>query len=451
MNPPCPDPTHDLTLADLQRDYAQGIRTPSQVWQTCQQRIAAEDGRLRSFLYVANDTASQQAQASTRRWAQGQPLGPLDGVPVALKDNIDVAGMPCTAGTEAWRHRVPSADAPLVQQLRAAGAVLVGKTNMDACALGGSTDNPHHGRCDNPRLPGHLVGGSSGGTAAALAAGFCAMGLGTDTLGSVRIPAAYVGLVGFKPSHGALATEGVIPLSRALDVVGPLAHDVDDLIALGQMLGPPPSDTVAALAKQTPRLGVLLPPGSALAPPLQRAWQAWCEALAPSTPLVTPPPAWLDQWQAGTLRRHALLLAESDGLAYWQSQLGHELTGLDPTTQAMLRYPLKAGTERLGQARQALAAVRAAAALLWQHADVWLLPTLNHTAPRAAEGPPVDQADWCALANVLGCPALAMPANSPNGPISVQALAAPGHDHALLQWGRRLAQRWRHAAERGHQ
>jgi len=117
----------------------------------------------------------------------------------------------------------------------------------------------------------------------------------------------------------------------------------------------------------------------------------------------------------------------------------------------MLRYPLKAGTERLGQARQALAAVRAAAVLLWQHADVWLLPTLNHTAPRAAEGPPVDQADWCALANVLGCPALAMPANSPNGPISVQALAAPGHDHALLQWGRWLAQRWRQAAERGHQ
>ncbi len=438
-----PDPSLDLTVSGLQRDYTRGTRTPLTVWQDCLQRIVAHDGHWRSFLHVAHESAKEQAQASTRRWAAGQPLSALDGIPVALKDNIDVVGMPCTAGTEVWRERMPQADATLVRQLRAAGAVLVGKLNMDACALGGHTDNPHHGRCDNPRMPGHSVGGSSGGAAAALAADFCALAFGTDTLGSVRIPAAYVGLAGFKPTHGALDATGVVPLSPMLDAVGPLAHHVADLRHAWQVLGASPAATPS---NKPPRLGVLLPHDAVLAPAVAHAWQAGCAALGASTPLVTPPPTWASQWQAGALRRRALLVAEADGLAYWRAQLGPNLAGLAPATQAMLRYPEHAGALRVQQARELLATLRAGSAVLWQHADVWLLPTLGHTAPLAGADMPADQADWCALANVLGCPALALPAIGPEGPISLQALAAPGRDHDLLQWGEALAAQWSAAA-----
>ena len=193
---------------------------------------------LNAFIHVAGDFASEQARESDRRRAPGNPRSSLDGVPIAIKDNIDVVGLPTTNGLATrW---MPSADAPVIRRFRDAGMVILGKLNMHEGALGATTDNRHYGRCVHPALPGFTPGGSSGGSAAAVAAGLCPVALGTDTMGSVRIPAAYCGIVGFKPSQTYWPVIGVMPLAFGLDTIGPLARSVEDIaVLLGERLAKP--------------------------------------------------------------------------------------------------------------------------------------------------------------------------------------------------------------------
>ncbi len=195
-------------------------------------RIERHDGALKSFLTVASESARAQALAADEALERGGPLGPLHGLPVALKDNIDTAGLRTTAGAQFFTDRVPTEDADVTRRLREAGAVLLGKTVLHEFALGATTQNPHFGACRNPWDSSRIPGGSSGGSGAALAAGFCAAALGTDTGGSVRIPAALNGVTGLRPTLGRVSNRGVFPVSWSLDAVGPLAHSVVDVARL---------------------------------------------------------------------------------------------------------------------------------------------------------------------------------------------------------------------------
>lgn len=186
-------------------------------------RLTRFDTEVRSINTITADLARRQARAAARRLAEGDP-SPLLGVPVVVKDLIDVQGVRTTAGSAVLADNVASRSAPVWQRLRAAGAVLLGKANTHEFAYGGTTEptvNPWH--------HGHLVGGSSGGPAAALAAGLAAVAIGTDTAGSIRIPANLCGVAGLKPTSGSVSARGVIPLAPSLDVVGPLAHHPRDL------------------------------------------------------------------------------------------------------------------------------------------------------------------------------------------------------------------------------
>lgn len=164
------------------------------------------------------------------------PRGPLHGVPVAVKDLFDVAGWPTTACSNLYADRVATADAPVVALLRAAGAIIVGKTNMHELAFGATGDTSAIGPADNPWNPSHMTGGSSSGSAAAVAAGLVPMALGSDTGGSVRIPASLCGVSGLKTTNGALSLAGAVPLSPTLDTVGPIAGDAEDLALVMQVL-----------------------------------------------------------------------------------------------------------------------------------------------------------------------------------------------------------------------
>src|SRR5262249_46782901 len=217
------------SVRNLSVGFARGEPNPVDTAEALLSCIANDDPELRCFITVDREGALRAAAASRDRHAARRALGPLDGIPVAVKDNIDMAGLPRTAGTEAFRPRIPRPEPPVVERLKRAGAVILGKLNMHEAAFGGTTDNPVFGRCMNPLLPGHTPGGSSGGSGAAVAAGFCTAALGTDTMGSVRLPAAYCGIWGFKPTRGEIQTKGVVPLSVTLDTVGPLARTAADL------------------------------------------------------------------------------------------------------------------------------------------------------------------------------------------------------------------------------
>ena len=205
-------------------------------------RIEALDGRegrsgLNAFITVDGEAALGEAGRLDKALAAGEELGPLAGVPLAIKDAIDTEGLRTTGGLKVLENWVPPRDAPVIAKLRAAGAITLGKTNMHEMGYGITSYNPHYGPVRNPYADNRIPGGSSGGSGAAVAAALCGAALGADTGGSVRIPAALSGCVGFKPSPGRLSSAGVMCLSTTTDVVGPLARTVADAAVLYQVMG----------------------------------------------------------------------------------------------------------------------------------------------------------------------------------------------------------------------
>ena len=232
-----------LSGAELGRRIARRAVSPVEAARACLARIERLQPKLNAFLAVTADRALAEAAAAEREIAAGESRGPLHGVPMALKDLFDTDSVPTTAGSKILAHNMPRSDAAVVERLRAAGLVLLGKTHMHEFAYGTTTDNPHYGPCRNPWDLGRSPGGSSGGSGAALAAGLCPVSLGTDTGGSIRIPAAACGVAGLKPTLGRVSRRGVIPLAWSFDTVGPMARTVEDLaLLLNVVAGPDPAD-----------------------------------------------------------------------------------------------------------------------------------------------------------------------------------------------------------------
>jgi len=239
------------SLATLARGFRSGSHDPVDETAACLARIAAVDDAVNAFISVWDEDAIARAQRARDELRAGHDRGPLHGVPIALKDLIETQGRPSSYGSLAAAVGRPDRDAAIAAQLRAAGAIVIGKTNLLEYAYG--IVHPHFGQTNNPWDVHRTAGGSSGGSAAAVAAGMCAMAIGTDTGGSIRIPAAYCGVVGFKPSFGRLPLDGVFPLSWSLDHVGPISADVADLALVWRAL-----QDVEPSAMRAPEGGVRL-------------------------------------------------------------------------------------------------------------------------------------------------------------------------------------------------
>lgn len=256
MSPPEPV---DAPLTEIAARLRRGELSPVALAERCLARIDSLDGALHAFLRVTRDRALAEARAAEAAIKSGRDLGPLHGIPYAAKELFDVAGEPSTAGTSVLANRIAAEDAAAVRRLAAAGMVLLGKTHTVQLAYGMVGINNDQGTPRNPwsRVP-HVTGGSSSGSAAAVAAGLAPVALGTDTGGSVRVPASLCGVVGLKTTVGQVSRAGVHPLSWTLDSVGPLARCVEDAALVYQaMQGPDPRDPATARAVATDVLGTL--------------------------------------------------------------------------------------------------------------------------------------------------------------------------------------------------
>jgi aspartyl-tRNA(Asn)/glutamyl-tRNA(Gln) amidotransferase subunit A len=257
-----------LCLSEASRLVKDKKISPVELTQGCLKRIERLNPRLNAFITVTAESALAQARQAETEIQGGHWRGPLHGVPIALKDLFDTAGVPTTAASDLFKDRIPTQDGEIVRRLKDAGAVLLGKLNMHEFAYGGSSVISYYGPVHNPWSLDHEAGGSSSGSAVAMAAGLCYGSVGSDTGGSIRQPSAYCGTVGFKPTYGRVSTRGAIPLSWLYDHVGPMTRTVADAAAMLQVLAgydpddansanQPVPDYIAALSQKGPlRVGV---------------------------------------------------------------------------------------------------------------------------------------------------------------------------------------------------
>ncbi len=421
---------HCLSIAELTAAYRRGVLTPRVVVEHYLGRIEAHDPTLRAFTSIDRERALAAADESGRRFEAGAPAS-LEGVPIAVKANIDVEGLPTHAGVAARRNAVAVKDAEVVTRLRTAGAIVLGNLNMHEGALGATTDNEAYGRAMNPHRIGHTPGGSSGGSGVAVAAGLCVAALGTDTLGSVRIPAAYNGVYGLKPTNGLVPDDGLVPLARRLDCIGPLARSIADLRAMMSAMAP--LATAQPVAKVA-QLDVVDAYDSD--PAVHRAYELAADLLAGlglKVQRFAAPDLDLAQVRlaafvemAREAREHFPEVA-SDPAGFSEAFRGYLgfADGFDAAALAQGRANLDAAAERLH------------AILL--DAEAILTPTTPQ--PAFAHGAaPVTQADFTALANIAGLPALSLPAGwtSDGLPVAVQLIGRAGSETALLDLAGRL-------------
>jgi aspartyl-tRNA(Asn)/glutamyl-tRNA(Gln) amidotransferase subunit A len=247
-----------MTIAEVAQRVRRKELSPVEIIEECLRRIEELNPRLNAFITVMAESALEEARAAEEEISRGHWRGPLHGIPVALKDLIDTAGVRTTSASALHKGRVPREDAEVVRKLREAGAVIVGKNNLHEFAYGGSSLVSHFGDVHNPWDMKRIAGGSSGGSAASVPAGMACASIGTDTAGSIREPAALCGCVGIKPTYGRVSSRGVIPLSTSLDHVGPMAASVEDAaIVLQAIAGYDPADITSAEAPVTDYVSVL--------------------------------------------------------------------------------------------------------------------------------------------------------------------------------------------------
>lgn len=394
----------------------------------CLGRIEMANPRLNAFVHVDADGALRAAEAADESIARGGWLGPLHGVPIAVKDNYLTAGLPTTACSRVLDGHVPSTDATAVARLRAAGGIVIGKTNMHEWAYGGTNEISAYGPARNPWHDAHITGGSSGGSGAALAARLVPAALGSDTGGSVRIPASACGVGGLKPTYGRVSRHGILPLSWSLDVGGPMARSAEDLALLfAAMAGADPNDAAS-----------VEPPTRAFQRSPERALRGLRIAVLSDDSLATAPEvagpvrAALGVLEGAGASLEAASLPDVDlGMAAWKTIMMAEATAFHAryleTRHAAyapgVRTQLEAGRLITGpqylKAQQYRVEFTRAVHALFAAAAVVALPTLPVTAPRIGQGRVVlngreitsqhAMTYACWIANLSGLPAVSVP------------------------------------------
>ncbi|MFJ1302057.1 AtzE family amidohydrolase [Pseudomonadota bacterium AL_CKDN230030165-1A_HGKHYDSX7] len=416
-------------------------------------RIRAEDSRINSFITLTETRARREAAAVDAARAAGARLAPLAGVPFAVKNLFDVAGLPTLAGGKVNADAAPAAqDAPLVARLQAAGAVLVGTLNMDEHAYGFTTENTHYGATRNPHDPSRIAGGSSGGSAAAVAAGLVPITLGSDTNGSIRVPASLCGVFGLKPTFGRLPRNGTFPFVHSLDHLGPFAANVADLaLAYDLMQGPDPRDPACAPRAAEP---VREPPDTAqglrvavlgayfqdqAGEQARRSVALAAEALGAATIVELP--------GAAQARAAAFIITAAEGGALHRQRLTTHYAHYEPHSRARLVAGSLVPATWVVQAQRVRRRFLEQALALFEHYDVLIAPATPVPAPViGTETLTLNGRDLPARASMglltqpiscIGLPVAVAPLWQGRGddqhlPLGVQLIGAPWREHHCL-------------------
>jgi aspartyl-tRNA(Asn)/glutamyl-tRNA(Gln) amidotransferase subunit A len=444
-------PWWQCSAAGLAAAYRRGDVTPVQVLADCLARIDAVNPQLNAIVALRREAAMQDAARSAQRFADGTALSMLDGIPLAVKDNIPSADLPTTWGSLAGRSYRPAHDELALARARAAGAIVVGKTNVPEFTLEGYTANPLFGVTRNPWNPALTPGGSSGGSVAAVAAGMVPLALGTDGGGSTRRPASHTGLVGFKPSIGAIARDHALPpLLLDFEVIGPIARDVADVRLLFEALRGPHAGDYASFAAAAPR--------PSFAPGLRVLYVPTLDD-APVDPCIAV--ACLQATERLQSMGHAVTvgampidvsLGTTDwpqvgqiGMAWLFARHPRWQDGASEKYRAMARAGAQVPAHRLWQLLAQTARLRSDAARLFTQFDLVVTPATaalpwaaDQAYPDSIDGRPVGPRGhgiFTAWVNAAGLPAVAVPCQpSADGlPTGVQMIGAYGSDIALLQ------------------
>jgi len=443
-----------LSISEAKNQMDRGHLSPLELTHAHIERIDKLDGMLNSYITVTSEIALERAKQADQELVRGsrsngKPLGRLHGIPIALKDLYDTKGILTTAGSKIFAERVPKTDAHVVERLHQAGMVLLGKLNMHEIALGLTNVNPHAGTCRNPWSTDRITGGSSGGSGAALAAELCMGSLGSDTGGSIRVPAALCGVVGLKPTYGRVSLRGIVPLSWNLDHAGPMARNVLDVaILFEEIVGyddqdPFSIDTPDEKFYQSIREGVQ---GLKVAladdkyfertnPEIKQAIQIAAnqfEKLGADV-VHTALPGAREAAQANGL------MVVSDAATFHRERLEKQPDDFGEDILQRLQIGLELNSRDYILARRTQTLMRRQFEQFFEHYDILLMPTTSVTAPLIDGPDALEQAPrltrYTAAFNITGLPAISLPCgfSSENLPIGLQIVSKPWGEARVLQ------------------
>ena len=432
------------TLSEASRALDKGAISAEELTKLCLARIHKLDPILNAFITLTEESALEQARERDRSRRSGPVAGPLHGIPIALKDNIDTAGVRTTAAARVFKDRVPSEDAEVTARLKSAGAVCLGKLNLDEMAFAGTGTTGCFGPAHNPWNTDRITGGSSAGSAAAVSAGLCFGSVGSDDGGSVRIPGAYCGVVGFKTSYGRVSTRGVVPSAYSMDTIGPIARSVEDAAAILQAIaGFDPKDAITPAEPVPDYLRALGAPIADLRIGVPHAY--FFEDLEPDVASAVDEAIRHLQRSVRAVRAVTLprLHAAENGsydveLYHFQKPYFDRSPELyHPWSQRYLNELKKVQAVPYVETLKRIRECRRDIRRVFDEVDILALPTMRETAPLISETvnethrrPPSNTSAF----NHFGTPAITVPCGfSRDGlPIGLQLVAAPFRESAVL-------------------
>jgi aspartyl-tRNA(Asn)/glutamyl-tRNA(Gln) amidotransferase subunit A len=379
-----------MTLSEASAAIRNRSVTPTQLTKAVLARIAVYDPKLNSYITVMGREALKQAAQLDEEQKAGKFRGPLHGIPIALKDNIDTAGTRTTAASGVFQKRIPTEDATIVRKLKASGAIILGKLNLHEFALGCTGDVSYFGPTRNPWALDRVTGGSSAGSGAAVAGDLCFAALGTDTGGSIRVPSSWCGIAGLKPTTGLVSIRGIIPCAASLDHCGPMARSVEDVaLMLGEMTGydnldifsvqHPPEDYTKAMKQPVSsfRLGAPAEFYDHMEPEVAAAIAAACEVLSKLTAGITSHAPLPDMPEGNNF-----FMQLGDTASYHEPLFKGAPTAYMPPTRMQLERMIQGGSAvDSARAHDELALIRRTVDAAFTDIDLVVMPTIRNLPP----------------------------------------------------------------------